>query len=120
MEGATHNVLVYLLNQGLAVALLLITLFAVWRGGSWCATAFLVPLRDAAVKHLQGIEESFDRLTACLTALGAETKQINTSIQRIEKEMERNNAQTQLKASASHFQRAKNNGSHGQPNDESP
>ena len=42
-------------NNGLAVVLLLILLLAIWRAASWCAGAFLMPMRDGALKHLETV-----------------------------------------------------------------
>lgn len=105
MDNATESVphLSWLINQGLAVALLLLFLWATWKGVSWCGSVFLIPLRDAAIKHLTDVGQSLESLAGCLRELGAETKEINDRTKRIEADLGSG------KYAASQFQAGKSN-----------
>lgn len=98
-ESLPH--LSWLINQGLAVALLLILLWAMWKGVAWCGSAFLVPLRDAAIEHLREVGQSLESLATCLKELGAETKEINARTKRIEDELGSSQIRAQRKPEAS-------------------
>lgn len=86
MDNVPHQVS-WLVNQGLAVALLLLFLWASWKGIAWFGTAFLVPLRDAAIKHLSDVGQSLDSLVACFRELGLETKEIHQRTKQIEEHL---------------------------------
>ena len=56
-------------NNGLAVVLLLMLIFAIWRVSSWCAVAFLIPMRDGALKHLDTVGTTLKSVQESLTSM---------------------------------------------------
>lgn len=123
MDNAPESVphLAWLINQGLAVALLLLFLWASWKGVSWLGTAFLIPLRDAAIAHLHEVGQSLGSLGACLRDLGAETKEINERTKRIETELGSSRyAPNQFQAGKGNFRGAESFRENAKGNLESP
>ena len=111
MDSAQESVphLEWLINQGLAVALLLLFLWASWKGVSWLGTAFLIPLRDAAIAHLQEVGQSLASLGVCLRNLDGKTNEINDRTKRIETELESSRyASGQFQAGKGNFRGTEN------------
>lgn len=117
MDNAPESVphLSWLINQGLAVALLLLFLWASWRAIAWIGTAFLIPLRDGALKHLNDVGQSLGSLAACLRELGVKTEEINERTKRLEADLESNRAQCIAQASQSYFRGTKGSVENAKP-----
>lgn len=83
------------LNNGLAVIIVVAIGFAIWRSSSVLFTHILMPMKDAGVNHLNGINEymkstakALDNTAEALQNINSEVKSIRVDIDNIRQDVE--------------------------------
>jgi cell division protein FtsB len=89
-------------NNGIAVVILIYLGYAMWRGGQWLGTNILIPLKDAGLEHLEGINEymkatakALDSTAQALQDIGHEVKAMRADFETLRSEVKRGTSSEQ-------------------------
>ncbi len=86
----------WIFNNGLAVAIILAILYGLWKGSTAFFSMVLVPLKDAAISHLQSTTQHLDATNKTLEKTGetmdrvcSELRECRTDIAHIKTQTDR-------------------------------
>lgn len=77
-KQVTQESIVWFLNNGLAVALIIAFLYGSWRIILWSGKNVVLPLRDAAVTHLANVDSTLRSVSNSLTAIDEKLTSVET------------------------------------------